>query len=650
MTLIDQIATCSSRAVKVTGPARSGKTEVIVKRCMALIEQGIEPAQICVLTSCGFAVQALRERLVDTAGQLRDKARDIRVMTALDACIAMLDTPEARNATGRTPRLLAKHEYAFLLEDIKTSGISKRRLKNMLNFIYHQWADNKPTESWRTGEEAAICEQLERSLTLTGGMLVQEAPMLACAYLATRDSSEPKFASHVLVDEFQNLSCAEQTAACLMAGTQLVICGNVGQTVARLSVYPNPEGLEKFDALRRNVEVFELTAVFGSPQIERFAAAAGLQEQPQCASDEDAEDKGTQALKLIKFNTPDDELNGITKYLRLIVNSQDEPAAGRETCVLVPSKRWAKLAQSALAARGFETCIDAVSTNLGGDPRNLSRARAQVTHTRLNLLADPSDMVAWRAWCGFGNYLTNSDAWAGLEAYAVSNGLTLAEALDRAASEPKEPFLRSNVLVERWQSGHEFIKNNSKRCGFALMHAIGADEVAEFDSVIEELVGDETAAQICASMRRHILDPVFPQNPDMVRICTPQNLCGQSYKHMLVLGMIDGFFPKRAAFEVVSTPEDRAEALLQERRAFCDAVSKATETLTLSYFSKATLELAEKSKMQVARISASGGERVAWLRPSVFLQDAGASAPAALGGQAFMVEQESKLTADEDEK
>lgn len=642
MSVIDEIAACGERAVKVEGPARSGKTEALVRRAAALLGQGVPAGELCIVAASGFAVQALRQRLERAVpAELREQARQVRVQTPLEACAELLDEPGARAFTGREPRLLAKHEYAFMLEDLKTSGISNRRLKSMLGFIYRQWAELKPAASWRTGEEAVICEQLEQSMVLMGGMLAQEAPTLACAYLKEAGQQRPKRAAYVLCDDFHNLSFAEQTAVCLMASTQLVVAGNPAQTVAQLSDYPNPEGFERFDTLRRNVAVFTLSEVYGSPQVARFAAALMGQEALPAASEGAA---GEGALRLIKWNNPEDELNNLTKYLRLYVEAQEEPPAGSDLCVLVPNRRWARLAQQALEARGFKTCDCGVSTALGGDPRELARSRAQITYTRLNLLANPDDMVAWRCWCGFGNYLTNSDAWMGLEAYAREQGLTLAEAIDKAAEQPREPFLRSNVLVERWRSGREFIERNARRRGFALMHAIGAEELPEFKDLMGELAGDETPQEAYRLMRRHIIDPFFPSDPELVHICTPQHLGGQAYRDMVVCGMVDGFYPKRAAFEVVSTEEERQRVLEEERRALYSAVAKAERTLTLSYFTKAPLELAEKTKMQVARITAEHGERVALLRPSCFIQDAGASVPSTLGGQAFMAEQEAKLT------
>ena len=61
-------------------------------------------------------------------------------------------------------------------------------------------------------------------------------------------------------------------------------------------------------------------------------------------------------------------------------------------------------------------------------------------------------------------------------------------------------------------------------------------------------------------------------------------------------------------------------------------------TLLFSTFSRAPLELAERTKMQVARVRMEDGERIAALRPTCFLEEAGAAAPITLGGQALLAD------------
>ena len=74
------------------------------------------------------------------------------------------------------------------------------------------------------------------------------------------------------------------------------------------------------------------------------------------------------------------------------------------------------------------------------------------------------------------------------------------------------------------------------------------------------------------------------------------------------------------------------------RRTFCDAVSKAQGQLVVSYFSKADLELAERTHMLVRRVRAGQDGRIALVTPSTFIGDARSACPGACGGQAKLAE------------
>ena len=67
------------------------------------------------------------------------------------------------------------------------------------------------------------------------------------------------------------------------------------------------------------------------------------------------------------------ELDGITKYLRILLDGEEDLHENR-TCVLVPNKRWALMAQQVLKQRGFAVALAGAFSRLGGDPRDSARA------------------------------------------------------------------------------------------------------------------------------------------------------------------------------------------------------------------------------------------------------------------------------------
>ena len=170
------------------------------------------------------------------------------------------------------------------------------------------------------------------------------------------------------------------------------------------------------------------------------------------------------------------------------------------------------------------------------------------------------------------------------------------------------------------------------------MRAIGATDLPEFEAVSFALVGDEDATALYRLAPASATEPVWPEGAHILHVATYDALCGTEYDNMFVVGCIDGFFPQRNAFEVISTDGERNRVMDSERRDFMGGVAKAKHLLVLSHFSKAELELAERTKMQVVRVKSENGKRMAIVRPSCFLSEAGDAAPTTMGGQALLAE------------
>lgn len=165
--MMAEIAAFDGRTAKIVGPARSGKTEALLRRAAAAVAAGCAPEDILIETSTAEAARVARRRLVDAlaaAGvqDVEDIAGRITVACAQQVCLAVLETPEARAATGRTPRVLAPFEYNFFLEDMKTLGTPARRLRSELGHIKKQWCALAPEDDWAVGEEKDALE-IERA-------------------------------------------------------------------------------------------------------------------------------------------------------------------------------------------------------------------------------------------------------------------------------------------------------------------------------------------------------------------------------------------------------------------------------------------------------------------------------------------------------
>ena len=645
--LVNDIAAFDGRMAKVAGPVRSGKTEALLRRAATLVADGTDPEEVLVAVSTAEAARLARKRLAHAlaeAGVAAPAAVAARVTvdTAQNLCLAVLATPEARAATGRTPRVLAPFEYNFFLEDMKTLGQPIRRLRSVLTRFQQQWCALAPEADWVVpGDEEQALDLAHQLLDASNAMLEAEVAFVCGQYLQSEAGAvaRQQFAA-VLADDFQNLSAAQQTCLCLLARDQVIVAGNPNETLSVATRFPNPDGFTTFDALRHGVTVFTLTEAFGNPNITAFCDALCACEGMDDALVATEREGVIRDIATVKWNTPEDEFNGLTRYLFAL--SQEDPEAVRDTtCLVAPNKQWAQAFAQMLEHRGFAvSCLG--FERLGGDPRTFDRARAMMAYTALNLVADPDDVAAWRAWVGFGNYLTMSDGWKALLDWCDDQGASPLEALAEAsralAAGEDEPFARGAKMAERYDAGRAVIEQSRGRKGHGLLKAVGAEGLREYAPLAHRLVGDEDAATLFALVRASQFNPTHDDSVRTVRISSYEQMCGCKYDAVYAVGCVDGFMPARDAFEVVSTDEDRARVMDAGRRAFMGATGKAADTLLFSTFSKADLELAERTKMQVQRVRMENGQRVATVRPTCFLEEAGAAAPLTLGGQAVLAD------------
>ena len=675
--MIDELAGYAGRIAKVEGPTRSGKTEVLVRRCARLLEQGVKPSSILVVVSSGFARECFLRRLrCAVAPGLEERAERVAVRRAIEVCASVLDEPPAREATGRRPRILVDGEYQFFLEDMKTLGQKNRRLSGMLSFFFAQWSAFEDEEAWLRGEERAVLKHARTVLRQYGAMLRHEAPYL-CGKLLSSKAGRPlaQRYDYVLCDDFQNLSRAEQVCLCLCARTQVVVCGNADQATHVNTDYPCPEGFEKFDRVRRGVDVFSLDGAFGIAQAVAFGealrmakrlaqeakgasgaerardaegaqgekAAGGAQDAGQCVAgraSQQVDPRLSGKALFLEWQTPEDELAGLSTIVEAFC-AGDASARPGDVVVAVPTRTWGRFAQKALEQAGVRASVAGLGPRLGGDPRREGHHGALTAYVKLCLAAAPDDALAWRAWTGFDNALTNSEVWGILHKRAADEGRSLCSVLEAAVGgEPvlSEAPLKEEALRKAWKAGWEVVERCRELRGEALARAVGMTDEPAFAELLSFAVGNEDAAALRDLVRAYLAAPRFSDDPDVVRIALYENLCGVGCRCLVAPGMVDGLVPCRDAFDDVKSEAERCRALDGDRRRVCSFVAKGARFLVASSFAQADIETAERSGMRVLRIMSAGRGRMALLSRSSFFEEAGDACPVFESGSTEAVE------------
>ena len=681
----------------ILGKVASGKTEALVHRVVEYLSGQLSGKSVLVLAASPDAAEKLKRHLAaaldipaNTLGE-----QGVRVSTPRAIALEVLGNPKAQAACGRKPRLLLPFEENILLEDVKASGLRPKRLREMLKFFYRSWtelADDEP--SWLVSEEEVqVHSLLKECLAFTGGILPNELSNLAVKWLRT-DETARKAASYdlVLVDDYQLLSLASQVLAGLLAREGLVVTGDMQATSEVFEEYPYAAGLIEF-AQADGVQTVQLDACWNSTAVqaccENLIGAAQTHEQESRdlagtgengerearafagANNESAQTSVTSQAgyspaavveasahaayaetapvenparnaRALSFPTAEAEIAHVAQHIADAIKKGAQPS---DFYLAVPNGVWAKSLNRSLEARGISTAQRPSARMLSGDSRDLRRCKTSRLVTLLALAADPHDMLAWRSWCGFGDWLTHNPGFAALRRYAAQQGLAPYDALATvAADNPCREAL--GELDAAKQASLERISQAFKTGQAALMQLEGlvgrqlidaAWELLDCEQHAQETTAGQggvpadllrlldvenpklahDAASLVDRLLMALNEPRFPLAQNVVRIGDLAASHGSSYRTVVLSGFVNGFIPKHAYFDPVKTPLDRMGLLYgTDARRVYQAAGCAREELLVTAFTQMDALQAERLDLKVDRVFMREGKRLARISPS----------------------------------
>jgi DNA helicase-2/ATP-dependent DNA helicase PcrA len=225
-------ATLPNGPAQIIAPAGSGKTTTLIARLGVLLERGVLPAGICVVTFNRDAAAELRERIArrlapDFPGAA---AIEVRTLHAL-ARQVLLDAGEpVRLVADRTPLLRgARRRLAVGRPDDLPPLPDVASLDTALS----AWkVEGRPPPT----ECVPLLEAYAAQLAIRGAMDFDDLVVAACRLLegraALRRSWQARFA-HVCVDEFQDVDAAQLRLVRILAEPErnLFVVGDDDQTI-----------------------------------------------------------------------------------------------------------------------------------------------------------------------------------------------------------------------------------------------------------------------------------------------------------------------------------------------------------------------------------------------------------------------------------
>ena len=625
--------TSQVKATRIVGGVGCGKTQELIERVCSLLSNGEKAESVLALCATPQACESFTLRLGTAAKAAGVNADGVTVTTPRALALEVLSDAEAVRWSGREPRLLTAYEELFLLEDMKVSGLRPKRLREMLKFFYRSWtelADDDP--SWLlAGEESNVHKLLKGNLAFTRSIAEPEAGNLAVNYLRGHAGARGAHSfAHVLVDDYQRISRASQLLADLVAAETLTIAGDRAACVQVYDSYPYAAGLDEFMDAHEGAEDIELSACHACAA--GAAAASKLLADPamQSIAFHVAEGVAAGQTTILEAKLPEDEFGAVARFVAHAVASGMSPA---DVTVATPNGVWSRNIVKALLAAKVPAQALADRQPVRGDIRDNDRCVPARVLTALDLVADPDNALAWRCWCGYGDWLANSSAMANLRKHAGEQGQGLVESLrdvqdgaPAANADDAGRIVGAKRVAEAREAGLALIDSAAGLEGTALLDKLAELVTGQEGTTAPGIVSalclgeqDNSAAAMAERFRSRLLAPRI--DSAAVQVVPYDQVAGLSPKVLIISGFVNGFIPCREYFDSAEMPLDKQEKehAKDARRVYAMA-GKASEQLVISRFTTASLETAGVMKLHIGRIRLQDGKRMCVIEPSDFTE------------------------------
>ena len=620
------------KATRIVGGVGCGKTQELIERVCSLLSNGEKAESVLALCATPQACESFTLRLGTAAKAAGVNADGVTVTTPRALALEVLSDAEAVRWSGREPHLLTAYEELFLLEDMKVSGLRPKRLREMLKFFYRSWtelADDDP--SWLlAGEESNVHKLLKGNLAFTRSIAEPEAGNLAVNYLRGHAGARGAHSfAHVLVDDYQRISRASQLLADLVAAETLTIAGDRAACVQVYDSYPYAAGLDEFMDAHEGAEDIELSACHACAA--GAAGAAKLLADPamQSIAFHAAEGVAAGQTVVLESALPEDEFGAVARFVADAIAGGMSPA---DVVVATPNGVWSRNMVKALLAAKVPAQALADRQPVRGDIRDNERCVPARVLTALDLVADPDNALAWRCWCGYGDWLANSSAMANLRKHAGEQGQGLVGSLrdvqdgvPAANAGDADRIVGAKRVAEAREAGLALIDSAAGLEGTALLDKLAelvtGQEGTTAPGIVSALcLGEQdNSAAMAERFRSRLLAPRI--DSAAVQVVPYDQVAGLSPKVLIISGFVNGFIPCREYFDSAEMPLDKQEKehAKDARRVYAMA-GKASEQLVISRFTTASLETAGVMKLHIGRIRLQDGKRMCIIEPSDFTE------------------------------
>lgn len=625
------IAGINASPLRVMAGPGTGKSFAMKRRVARLLEGGADAKRILAVTFTRNAADSL----VKDLGALGIEGCDqIRAGTLHAFCFWLLRQQHVFEYLGRVARPLVtfsssgvlQYEGGVLLADLVSAGNfgHKRDCAKRIRAFEAAWARLQAhVPGWPPDAiDKAFHNELLRWLRFHRAMLIGELVPEALRFLRNNPASWVLNAfDHVIVDEYQDLNRAEQELIDLLAAHgAMAIVGDVDQSIYRFR-HANPEGIEGFAESHAQTHDESLTECRRCPlAVVQIADHLILHNHEPGAPARLIPKPGNPAgsVHIVQWTSVDEEAAGLADYIAWLIQQQNYGPG--DILVLTPRRLLGYAIRDRLQERN-------VPVHSFYHEEALESEAAQSALAILTLLVDNEDRVALRWWLGHGSPSARKEAYRKVRAHCEEHGISPWNAL-AAMTEGSLAIPQTSVLIERFKELKTLLQSLANVDLSQLVDSVmpadgGCDTLRE--AAVLALAEIETVEQLVEALKTVVSQPEMPEASDYVRVMSLHKSKGLTSRATIVSGCVHGLIP----FEDDRQPANEQDAALKEqRRLFYVAITRCTERLVLSSFTRIPKNVAYKIGARVTR----GRSQIARTIASQFWAELGPNAPARRSG------------------
>lgn len=623
----------------LAGPG-TGKSYALQRKAMRLLEEGVDPRRILVVTFTNVAADSLKKDMQDMKVEGSDL---IQARTLHSLCFQILAKEEIFKITNRVARPLMAFEEDLLLEDLKEVFDGKRKTKALLiayESAFARQQEDTPGAIVNTTDRD-FKAQIQGWLGSHKAILIGELIPITHQYLSTNPTAEELSAfDYVLVDEYQDLNKAEQSLIDLLAKkAELVVIGDEDQSIYSFK-HAHPDGIIQMPDRYAKTEDVTLQVCRRCPT--KVVALAnelmGYELGKTHKKLEPLAGNGEGEVYNIQWESVEKETIGVAKVIKDLVDDQENGINAEDILILSPRRKLAYFLRDELKKHKVQTRTFFQEDALDDDT-------AKYAYSLMNYIAYPEDRVALRAVLGVESPLETT----------YKKILQKASELGATPKEVITKIISGEIVVARVTTTHPIITRflaaekarldlEGKTVNEVLEYILDPSLVADMEvlvSLIETITIPEgmTIQSFFDKVRDRIISPEVTQDEGYVRIMSLHKSKGLTAKAVIVLGCVSGLIPFIKDKDDLLEAGDTAEIERQHeenRRLFFVAITRAKKYLMFSSFRD--VEFAMAKQLTVDLRLTGDRSRLPQTIATPFFADMPINLPAAQNGDEFLVD------------